>query len=93
MQYFTNGFNTRTKGIDLVGTYHMVMNEGSKLGLSLAYNYNKSEVTSYNPAFISTDFIIDVEHLAPQHRGTLSLDWAKGPFSVMLPRELLRLVD
>ncbi len=84
VQYFTNGFNTTTKGVDVVGTYHMVMNDGGKLGLSLAYNYNKNEVTSYNPAFISTDFIIDVEHLAPQHRGTLSVDWAKGPFAVSL---------
>ncbi len=84
VQYFTNGFNTKTQGVDLVGTYHMVMGNGSKLGLSLAYNYNKSEVTSYNPAFISTDFIIDVEHLAPQSRGTLSVDWANGPFAVNL---------
>jgi iron complex outermembrane recepter protein len=84
VQYFTNGFNTRTKGVDVVGTYHMALEDGAKLGLSLAYNYNKSEVTSYNPAFISTDFIIDVEHLAPQNRGTLSVDWAKGPISVSL---------
>ena len=84
VQYFTNGFNTSTKGVDLVGTYHMTMNDGAKLGLSLAYNYNKSEVTSYNPAFISTDFIIDVENLAPKNRGTLSVDWAKGPISVNL---------
>ena len=84
VQYFTNGFNTRTKGVDVVGTYHMSMNDGSKLGLSLAYNYNESKVTSYNPDFISTDFIIDVAHLAPQNRGTLSVDWAKGPISVSL---------
>jgi len=84
VQYFTNGFNTKTQGIDLVGTYHMVMDDGGKLGLSLAYNYNKNEVTSYNPAFISTDFIIDVQHLAPQHRGTFSVDWARGPFALSL---------
>jgi iron complex outermembrane receptor protein len=84
VQYFTNGFNTRTKGVDVVSTYHMTMEDGSKLGLSLAYNYNKSDVTSYNPAFISTDFIIDVEGLAPKNRGTLSVDWAKGPFSATL---------
>ena len=87
------GSTRRTKGIDVVGTYHMVMNEGSKLGLSLAYNYNKSEVTSYNPAFISTDFIIDVEHLAPQHRGTLSAGLGEGTVLRQLARELLRLVD
>ena len=84
VQYFTNGFNTRTKGVDVVGTYHMTLDDGAKLDLSLAYNYNKSEVTSYNPAFISTDFIIDVENLAPKNRGTLSVDWAKGPISVSL---------
>ena len=84
VQYFTNGFNTKTQGVDVVGTYHWVMDNGSHLGLSLAYNYNKSEVTSYNPAFISTDFIIDVAHLSPANRGTLSLDWANGPWSASL---------
>jgi iron complex outermembrane recepter protein len=84
VQYFTNGFNTKTQGVDVVATYHMVLANASKLGLSLAYNYNKSEVTSYNPAFVSTDFVIDVQHLAPQNRGTLSVDWEQGPFAVNL---------
>ena len=84
VQYFTNGFNTDTKGVDVVGTYHMVLDDASKLALSLAYNYNKSEVTSYNPAFIGTDFIIDVAHLAPNDRATLSVDWSKGPMAVSL---------
>ncbi len=84
VQYFTNGFNTETKGIDVVGTYHMALSGGSRLGLSLAYNYNKSEVTTYNPAFISTDFIIDVAHLAPNHRANFSLDWGQGPWSFNL---------
>jgi iron complex outermembrane receptor protein len=84
VQYFTNGFDTTTKGVDVVGTYHMVLDDGSKLGLSLAYNYNKSEVTSYDPLVIANKFIIDVEHLAPQNRATLALDWGRGPWSATL---------
>src|SRR5262249_23758767 len=48
VQYFTNALDTTTKGIDLVGTYHTDLASG-KLSLSLAYNYNKSEVTQYVP--------------------------------------------
>jgi iron complex outermembrane receptor protein len=84
VQYFTNGFNTETKGVDVVGTYHMILNNGSRLGFSLAYNYNKSDVTSYNPLFVSTDFIIDVARLAPNHRANFSMDWTQGPWSVNL---------
>jgi|KBSSwiStaDraftv2_1062776.scaffolds.fasta_scaffold52445_2 iron complex outermembrane receptor protein len=82
VQYFTNGFDTRTKGIDVVGTYRMLLENGSNLGLTLAYNYNKSEVTKYNPAFVSTDFIIDVAHLAPNNRATFTANWTQGPINV-----------
>jgi iron complex outermembrane recepter protein len=84
VQYFTNGFNTETKGVDVVGTYHMVLSNGSRLGFSLAYNYNKSDVTDYNPDFVSTDFIIDVARLAPNHRANFSMDWTQGPWSFNL---------
>jgi len=52
INYFTNGFDTRTSGVDVVVTYHSHAGPGD-LNLTLAYNYNKSKVTKFDPAVIS----------------------------------------
>jgi iron complex outermembrane receptor protein len=83
VQYFTNSLDTKTRGVDLVGTYHMDLGAG-RLSTSLAYNYNKSEATKYDPAAIATFQIIDIERLAPTHRATLSGNWQSGPLAVNL---------
>ena len=74
INYFANGFDTSTKGIDVVGTYRTHFLDGS-MTWTLAYNYNHSSVTSIrsfkNPVtsvvtpYISQGQVIDVAHLAP----------------------------
>jgi iron complex outermembrane receptor protein len=81
VNYFTNGFNTETQGVDVVGTQRTHL-FGGRLNLTLAYNYNKSRVTAYNPAVISQAQIIDVAHLAPNHRLTFSGNWSYGQWTV-----------
>ncbi len=83
VQYFTNSLDTTTKGIDLVGTFHTNVADG-RLNLSLAYNYNKSEATQFDPAAIATYQIIDIQRLAPNHRATLSANWSRGDLMVNL---------
>ncbi|MBS0365251.1 MAG: TonB-dependent receptor [Proteobacteria bacterium] len=83
VQYFTNTFSTTTKGVDLVGTWRTDFADG-KLNLSLAYNYNKSDVTKFDPTVISNDQIIDVEHLAPNHRATFTANWVHDAFALSL---------
>ena len=80
INYFTNGFDTRTSGVDVVGTYHTHAGPGD-LNLTLAYNYNKSKVTKFDPAVISTPQIIDVAHLAPNHRANLGATYTVGDFT------------
>jgi iron complex outermembrane receptor protein len=82
VQYFTNGFNTKTKGIDLVTTYLFHVGEG-RLATTLAYNYNKSDVTSYDPTVINKARIIDIQHYAPNHRANLNLEYHIGRFSAV----------
>ncbi len=83
VQYFTNGFNTKTKGVDLVGTYRFYLGPG-RLATTLAYNYNKTDVTSFDPTVISKARIIDIQHYAPNHRANLNLDYQLGPFAAVL---------
>jgi iron complex outermembrane recepter protein len=83
VQYFTNGFDTKTNGIDIVGTYHINMGSG-RLATTLAYNYNKTDVTKFDPTVISPARIIDIQHYAPNHRANLTLDYQLGPFAAVL---------
>ena len=83
VQYFTNSLDTTTKGVDLVGTYHMDVADG-RLNLSLAYNYNTSEATKYDPAAIATYQLIDIKRLAPNHRATFAGNWSRGNLAVNL---------
>ncbi len=81
VQYFTNSLDTSTKGIDLVTTYRTEVG-GGRLNLSLAYNYNKSDVTKFDPAAIASYQIIDIKRLAPNHRATLAANWSSGDWGV-----------
>ena len=79
VQYFTNGFSTTTKGLDLVGTYLFHLGVGS-LATTLAYNYNKTDVNSFDPTVITQARIIDIQHYAPNSRVNLNLDYHLGRF-------------
>jgi iron complex outermembrane recepter protein len=83
VQYFTNGFDTKTKGADLVGTYAFHIGDG-RLDTSLAYNYNKTDVTKYDPNVISQARIVDIQHYAPNTRINLAAKYTLGPFHASL---------
>lgn len=81
VQYFTNGFDTRTQGVDVVATYRASVMD-HPLNLTLAYNYNKSKVTDYSPVAISSARINDISNYAPKHRANFSANWSLGAFSI-----------
>jgi iron complex outermembrane receptor protein len=83
VQYFTNGFNTKTKGVDLVATYLFQVGAGN-LATTLAYNYNKTDVTAFDPTVISQSRIIDIQHYAPNSRVNLNLDYHLNKFIASL---------
>ena len=45
-RYFTNAVDTRTKGVDIVSTYHLNLPQNVRGDLTLAYNHNDNEVRS-----------------------------------------------
>jgi len=81
VNYFTNGFDTETHGLDLVATHHTEA-VGGRLNLTFAYNYNISSVTKFNHNVISAAQITDVSRLAPAHRIVASANWSRGPWSL-----------
>ena len=48
VQFFANAVNTRTRGLDVVGNYRLPLGDQSRLLLTAAANFNKTEVRSFN---------------------------------------------
>lgn len=79
--YFTNGLDTKTQGIDVVATY-LTRLSGATLNFTLAYNYNKTDVTDSDPNVISAAQKIDAARLAPNHRAVFTTSWSLGPLTI-----------
>ncbi len=83
VNYFTNGFNTVTQGVDVVATYRTALVEPGDFNLTLAYNFNRSRLTRANPGILSNEQIVDIAHLAPAHRIVMTGNWTHGRFSLL----------
>ncbi len=80
--YFTNDFDTRTRGVDVVLAYARDLGPG-KVDLSLAYNYNQTRVTSGTSASIGNETQrVLFEDRLPKHNGTASLGYTIGHFGL-----------
>jgi iron complex outermembrane receptor protein len=84
VQYFTNGFDTKTKGTDLVVSYPFQLGNLGRLETALAFNYNLTHVTKYDPKVITLARVDDIAHYAPNRRLNLNLNYALGPFRASL---------
>lgn len=81
VQYPTSAYDSRTTGIDFVGTYSSELGTGS-LNMTLAYNYNDTEVTEFDADIIGDAQRTDIEGIVPKHRGTFTASYAIGDFTL-----------
>ena len=84
ISYFTNDFDTRTRGVDMVLGYNRQIG-GGRASATLAYNYNQTSVRSGTSAAIAntTQRRIFEERL-PRHNATGTLGYDIGAVGVML---------
>lgn len=81
VNYFTNGFDTRTSGLDFVASWRTrLMN--SPFNLTFAYNYNKSKVTAFNPLVINAQQRYNISNLPPKHRANVAANWRIGDLTL-----------
>ena len=83
VSYFTNSFDTRTQGIDAVGSWKTKMGEGD-LTLTAAYNWNDTKVTRFKLAEVSNLARVNIEDGLPEHTGNLTATYAFGRFEGMV---------
>ncbi|GGE12302.1 TonB-dependent receptor [Polymorphobacter glacialis] len=80
VNYFTNGFKTKTQGVDAVLSHRASVSAGV-FNTSLAVNYNSTDVTERTiPAAIDVRRSLNIEGLSPKWRGVLAESWTSGMF-------------
>ena len=70
-RFFTNDFETKTQGIDVVGTY-----AAGPTSVHLLFNHTDTQVTAFNPDTLSEGRIQQLEEALPKTRASLSLTHA-----------------
>ena len=81
--YFTNAFDTSTKGVDIVGTYTKAWANGSSTSLTGSINYNKTEFDSDPSGFLNDEDQYDFINYDPKLRGVFTVTHETGPFSFL----------
>ncbi|WGL15040.1 TonB-dependent receptor [Microbulbifer bruguierae] len=83
VNYFTNAFDTRTEGVDVVATYPLEWADAGITNLTASLNYNKSEFTSDPSEYLNEEDQHDFENFDPKLRGAFTAMHAMGPLSLM----------
>ncbi|MBU3021177.1 TonB-dependent siderophore receptor [Aestuariibacter sp. A3R04] len=77
--YFQNAFDTKTEGLDVVGTYSMQSDMGDTT-ITASFNYNKTTLEDDPQNFYNAEDEFDLENGTPDIRGVMSVkhsyeDW------------------
>ncbi len=92
LSYYTNALDVEHQGIDIVATSTFDIGTETSLDLSLAYAYNKIDVTGQRTFVVDgdviqpvgDDLVEDIENNYPEHRWTLTGNFVIGEnFNVM----------
>jgi len=92
IQIFANGIDTRTRGSELVLSYPMLLENGSRIDWSLTGNYNSTTVTKVAPSppqlngqsLYSIGALSDVSTASPKFRFILAANYAIDRFSLLV---------
>jgi len=83
VSYFTNAFDTRTRGVDLVASWRGDLAGGDVI-LTGAYNYNDTKVTRFSTTTVSALAKINLEDSLPEHSANASAVYRRGPLEGLL---------
>lgn len=94
VQYFTNGLDTRTQGVDISADWRIPAGRSGTFGLNAAVNYTRNEIThidpippvlanSSEPGLIDTVTYIAITQERPDWRGTLTGTYQTGRFTAL----------
>ncbi|WP_404823485.1 TonB-dependent receptor plug domain-containing protein [Pseudomonas capsici] len=92
-QYFINGADTRTKGVDVVSNYSQDLGAFGSVKWTAAFNWNQTEILSYKASttILGTSYDLmdrearnDVTGIQPRTKLILGGDWSIDRFNINL---------
>lgn len=81
VRFFTNDFDTTTRGIDLVTSYETEL-WGGQTTFALAVNWNETEVDRYDPSVTTDARVFILENALPKTKGNFSVNHRQGRWHV-----------
>ncbi len=100
VRYMTNGYSTRTQGVDLVAT-HVMSTDVGNFSTQVAANYTSTKVIDRQDT-VTPDgrrFVLiddsgkgNIENLIPKVRGSITETWSEGPWTVVGAGQIFRQV-
>ncbi len=94
VQYFTNGLDTRTQGVDITAGYRTPAGSNGTLDLTAGFNYTRNKIIhvdplpqvlidagSTEPGLLDSVTAIGIQDERPDWRGTLQANYTVGRFS------------
>jgi iron complex outermembrane recepter protein len=94
VQYFTNGLDTRTQGVDITAGYKVPAGPSGTLDLTAGFNYTRNKIIhvdplpqvlidagSTEPGLLDSVTAIGIQDERPDWRGTLQANYTVGRFS------------
>jgi iron complex outermembrane receptor protein len=93
VQYFTNGLDTRTQGVDLTAGIRLLTGTGSAIDLTGSANYTRNRIirvdplpqvlvdaNSTEPGLLDVVTEVGIEEERPEWRATLAAQYSSGRF-------------
>lgn len=81
IRFFTNDFDTNTRGVDLVANYSHDLGAG-ELKYALNYNWTDTEVT-FAGAFVDATKVEQLEQNLPNNRGSLTFNYSQDDWNLI----------
>ncbi|MEM7763769.1 MAG: TonB-dependent receptor [Pseudomonadota bacterium] len=82
-RFFTNDFDTKTTGVDIVATTQIDF-DNATTDVSFSYNRTKTEVDEFNPDTLDATRIRELEEGLPDSRWTLTTNTTVGDFRFLV---------
>ncbi|MEZ5559338.1 MAG: TonB-dependent receptor [Pseudomonadales bacterium] len=83
VSFYTNDFETTTKGIDLVATYSHEWGDAGITNFTAAWNWNQTEVDDAGSE-VSRNRLSDLENYNPENRGIFTINHLVGDLRLMV---------
>lgn len=83
LNFFTNAYDTRTRGIDLVGSYRWTLSKNDNVVVTVALNRNDTKMLRATPGLVSNEGRVNLESRIPKNNGNVTVEYNKSKYSLM----------